>query len=87
MNEFNAIIILKALLMGLPCGVGAYTYHFDVDNRLCVEATNVTTGKDILLTVNFGEVPIQDFVGICASATEDEMTVIGANIGLNEVKA
>lgn len=88
MNEQNAVIILKALLMGIPCGVGAYTYCFDNDNRLCVEA--IVDGEEdlgTLLTVNFGETSIQEFIGICANATDDEMTIIGANIGLNEVIA
>ena len=86
LDEWNAVLILKALLMAIPVHIGGRTYVLAEDNRLCVPGRNETTGEEVLLAVNFGDVTLQDFIGLATTATADEATAIAANIGLNELK-
>jgi hypothetical protein len=79
----KSIILLQALLAGERCKIGNYVYCFSDDNRLCVVGMNETENKEVLLAVNFGDVNIQDFIGLAETMTPNEITVIAANAVLH----
>lgn len=84
-SPYRPATILKALLMGMKIEVGKRIYQMDIDYRLC-EVRQREDGSDILLVVDFGDgVTLSAFVCWCALVTDDEMTIIGSNIVLNEL--
>ena len=47
---------------------------------------NQTRNEEALLKVNLGDVSLKDYMGLLRRATEDELTAIGANIALNQLR-
>ncbi|MBE7512413.1 MAG: hypothetical protein HS103_06315 [Anaerolineales bacterium] len=81
----NAVLVLKALLIGIPVKIQDCSYCLSTDYRLCVPGRNETTQQDVLLAVNFGNVTIQDFIALAEQATPDEILHISANLVLNDL--
>lgn len=80
----KAVVILKALQMGIPCEIGNRTYCMDLDGELVCPAQNLTTGEMVHLKVNFG-VTLSEFIYLRESANDYELDVIRANTGLNSL--
>lgn len=81
MSKSNSVIVLSALLHGIPCRIGQFTYRLDIDFRLCVEGKNETNVDDDPLLIVAGD--LSSFICLCNNATEYEMDVIALNLALN----
>lgn len=101
-KEFNAdiyecylrltrpIMVLRALLAGLPVEHGGGTYCLDIDYRLCKQGVSINTGTGeetpILLVVDMGDgIALKDFVKWAMRFSDDELFILAATAALNEV--
>lgn len=100
-KEFNAdiyesyllltrpIVVLRALLAGLPVEHDGGTFCLDIDYRLCKQGLSINaTGeqRDILLVVDMGEgIALKDFIRWAMRFSDDELFTLAATAALNEV--
>lgn len=82
----NAVIVLEALIAGIPVKIGVDTFELIPDPRW---------GKSILAVPSFDEqgnqleyylptdVSLQNFLILCDNMTDYERDVIACNLGLN----
>ena len=83
------VAIIKAMLQGIPMKVLDWTFCFDENLNLCVEAEKlVFKGKDlepapekVLLRVDW---TVGEFVRYCNRLSDDEFAILCANIALNK---
>lgn len=81
MQREESVIVLEALLAGIPCRIGDFTFVLDTEFRLCVQGYNETNPDEHpLLVCNES---FQGFVQLCNNASQYEIDVIAANLALN----
>lgn len=82
--DHNTILILRALLDGREVRLGDRTHALSDDNDLVVKGMKYTTdsshGLPVWLRTN---ITLQEFLGMCAKATEDEVVTIAADAALS----
>lgn len=81
MPKNNSVVVLSALLHGVPCKISGFIYLLDNDFRLCVQGFNESGEEEQDLLVVGSD--LSSFVKICNDATDYEMSVIGMNLALN----
>lgn len=75
----NTLVILRALLDGREVRLGDRTHALSDDNDLVVKGMKYTTtsshGWPVWLRTN---ITLQEFLGMCAKATDEEIVTIAA---------
>lgn len=88
MSDHNALIVLRALFMGLETEVDGYTCKLGQDekgrDRFCFAAYNATIGESVLYPF---DVSLDAFLTICAEMPTEQIERLKAGIGLNKIKA
>jgi hypothetical protein len=81
----KSVIILRALLDGWHIKVGGGTYALSESHDLIVKVVehNGEIPDDEWVIVFMGGCSLADFIHWCEAATDDEVSVIGFNLGLN----
>jgi hypothetical protein len=80
--ERNARVVLKALLMGVPVEFSGRHLVLDANGDLCQPAKNGKS-EDVLLKL---DPSLKWFLHAMEKMSDDEFTLIAANVGLNEIK-
>jgi len=84
-GKHPALIVLEGLLIGLTIELGGQDYAIGidpVDNQECFSVPVYWNGEDRLLA---SDMFVDTFLGLCSRLSEDELTIIGANIALNKI--
>lgn len=80
----NALIVLEALMMGIPVELGGYEYTM-INGCMTIPMYNEHGDR---LEERFwnSEMPLSVFISYCERLTEDEVIKIALNVGLNKEK-
>lgn len=82
MTENNRLLlVLRALLLGIPCKIGQHTWQVDADTNLCSIGYSDTRGE-VLLLFSKG-LQVRAVQTIMEQMTEEQYMVIASNLMLN----
>jgi hypothetical protein len=77
MRKHNAVVILQALLDGLPIELEeGVKYAFNTDNDLCIIGHYEKTNEEVLL---LSYMRLKEFIDMCEKMPFDKVFIIGAN--------
>lgn len=79
----KSLIVLEALLMGIPVTLSGYECHL-ISNQLCIPMYDEHGNEQDKM---FGlQMPLHGFLNYCDALPDDEIAIIAMNVGLNKEK-
>lgn len=81
----NAVIVLRALLKGIPVEIDERTYVKNVNDQICIKTESINAAtrerKEVFLGTDF--MTLDYFIKVTNEMTDDQIAQIANNIGLN----